>query len=233
MTYNIHHGAGADGLVDLQRIADVILSVNPDLVALQEVDRFVERTARMDQAEILAELTGLEMHFGFADHYQGGDFGNLILSKYPVDSLRLHPLPGPPGETRVLMEAKLHIPYGEEQLPVTFMATHLETIEAPRIAAAALISAVIPASPAHLYILGGDLNATPAAPTMDTLATKLVNPTAADPVHTFPATNPSRQIDYLLYQGPASWRIARVYSLDAPISSDHAPLVAVFVYQRD
>ena len=58
MTYNIHHGAGVDGEVDIQRIADVILEADPDLVSLQEVDRFVERTARADQAQQLEELTG-------------------------------------------------------------------------------------------------------------------------------------------------------------------------------
>ena len=43
LSYNIHHGAGVDGKLDLPRIAGVITAVKPDLVALQEVDRNTER----------------------------------------------------------------------------------------------------------------------------------------------------------------------------------------------
>ncbi len=232
MTYNIRHGAGADGEVNLQRIANVILSARPDIVAVQEVDRFVERTNRTDQATELADLTGMHMRFGFADNYQGGDFGNLILSKHPIDSLALHPLPGPPGETRVLMEALIHVEIGDQHIPVTFMSTHLETVEGPRRASAPLINNAIPANPQHLYILGGDLNAAPRTPTMDTLSVKWINPVLSSPVFTHPADEPVRQIDYVLYNGPATWSVKDVYALDAPISSDHAPLVTVFKYEE-
>jgi hypothetical protein len=34
LTYNIHHGEGVDGKFDLPRIAEVIKSASPDLVAL-------------------------------------------------------------------------------------------------------------------------------------------------------------------------------------------------------
>ena len=230
MTYNIRHEAGADGIVNLDRIANVILSAQPDLVAVQEVDRFVARTERTDQASILADLTGMHMVFGFADNYQGGDFGNLILSRFPIDSLALHPLPGPPGETRVLMEAKVSLDFEDEMIPVTFMSTHLETFEVPRRASAPLISDVIPASPTELYVLGGDLNAGPNTPTLEILQDKLSNPTAQAPLFTHPADNPVRQIDYLLYQAPSAWSVDSVFVLDAPISSDHAPLVTRFRY---
>ena len=38
LSYNIHHGEGLDGKLDLQRIADVVKRENPDVVAFQEVD---------------------------------------------------------------------------------------------------------------------------------------------------------------------------------------------------
>src|SRR6202165_2432600 len=43
LTYNIHHGEGTDGRFDVPRLAEVIKSVRPDLVALQEVDEGTER----------------------------------------------------------------------------------------------------------------------------------------------------------------------------------------------
>ena len=38
LTYNIHHGEGRDREFDLTRQSQLIMSVQPDLVALQEVD---------------------------------------------------------------------------------------------------------------------------------------------------------------------------------------------------
>jgi endonuclease/exonuclease/phosphatase family metal-dependent hydrolase len=56
LSYNIHHAEGVDRKLDVERIAAVIQSVKPDLVALQEVDRNVKRTGGVDQpsAEPLA-----------------------------------------------------------------------------------------------------------------------------------------------------------------------------------
>ena len=63
LSYNIHHGAGIDGKLDLPRIAGVITAVNPDLVALQEVDRKTRRTKQQDQPAMLAKLTGMKILF--------------------------------------------------------------------------------------------------------------------------------------------------------------------------
>ena len=46
LSYNIHHGEGTDGKLDLARIAAVIKAAKPDLVVLQEVDRNTTRTGR-------------------------------------------------------------------------------------------------------------------------------------------------------------------------------------------
>src|SRR5687768_9961267 len=64
MTYNIHHGEGVDGKLDLERIATLIQQERADLVALQEVDRGVTRTAKRDLAKELAELTDMHHVFG-------------------------------------------------------------------------------------------------------------------------------------------------------------------------
>ncbi|MCA1631705.1 MAG: metal-dependent hydrolase, partial [Acidobacteria bacterium] len=58
MSYNVHVGVGMDRKLDLPRVAEVIRRERPDLVGLQEVDRGVERTGRVDQIEELARLTG-------------------------------------------------------------------------------------------------------------------------------------------------------------------------------
>ncbi len=51
MTYNIHHGEGTDGKLDLERIAALIKQEQADIVALQEVDRSATRTGKRDLAK--------------------------------------------------------------------------------------------------------------------------------------------------------------------------------------
>src|SRR5213082_4003434 len=60
MTYNIHVGVGMDKKLDLPRIAAVIKDQRADIVGLQEVDRGVERTGRIDEIGELAKLTHMD-----------------------------------------------------------------------------------------------------------------------------------------------------------------------------
>src|SRR5438105_6932575 len=84
MTYNIHGGIGMDKKLELPRIAGVINAQHPDLVGLQEVDRGVERTQRIDEIAELAKLTKMDYAFAFNLKYQGGQYGVAILSRYPI-----------------------------------------------------------------------------------------------------------------------------------------------------
>ena len=86
MTYNIHVGIGMDKKLDLPRIAGVINAQHPDLVGLQEVDRGVERTQRIDEIAELAKLTHMDYAFAFNLRYQGGQYGVAILSRFPISS---------------------------------------------------------------------------------------------------------------------------------------------------
>ena len=63
LSYNVHHGEGEDGRLDLERIAGIINDVSPDYVALQEVDSVTTRTGGVDQAARYAELTGMYWEF--------------------------------------------------------------------------------------------------------------------------------------------------------------------------
>lgn len=84
LCYNIHYGQGTDGRYDLERLAAVINKAKPDLVALQEVDVGVKRSGRVHQAQQLAELTGMAVRFGPTQHYEGGLFGNAVLTRLPI-----------------------------------------------------------------------------------------------------------------------------------------------------
>lgn len=71
MTYNIHAMRGMDKKLDAVRIANVIKEQNPDLVALQEVDMFTERSGNMDAISILEKETGMKGIFMRTFDYQG------------------------------------------------------------------------------------------------------------------------------------------------------------------
>lgn len=89
LTYNIHHGEGSDGVFDLPRLARVIASADPDLVALQEVDEKTERSGGVSQVSELGRLTGLRPVFGEAMPFDSGGYGVAVLSRWPVVSVQI------------------------------------------------------------------------------------------------------------------------------------------------
>ncbi len=84
LTYNIHHGVGIDNKLDLDRIAKFIVNNKIDIAAVQEVDSCTERTGKINTPSYLAEKTGMEFAFGGNIKFDGGSYGNLILSKFPI-----------------------------------------------------------------------------------------------------------------------------------------------------
>ncbi|MDH3375419.1 MAG: endonuclease/exonuclease/phosphatase family protein [Gammaproteobacteria bacterium] len=126
VSYNIQYGTGKDGRVDLPRIADEVAGA--DVIALQEVERFWRRTADTDQVLRLAESLQ-EYHWVYgagvdvSDDRVGDDgvverrrrqFGNMLLSRYPIVSTRNHLLPkyaslGPLSIQRSALEGVIDI----------------------------------------------------------------------------------------------------------------------------
>ncbi|HEY3237285.1 MAG TPA: endonuclease/exonuclease/phosphatase family protein, partial [Polyangiaceae bacterium] len=87
VTYNTHHGECVDGRFELERLAAIIRSLDPDLVGLQEVDNLTVRSGNVDQARVLGELTGMRHAFGRAMDFDGGEYGEAVLSRWPILSV--------------------------------------------------------------------------------------------------------------------------------------------------
>jgi endonuclease/exonuclease/phosphatase family metal-dependent hydrolase len=160
MTYNIHHGEGTDGKIDLLRIAEVIKQEGADIVALQEVDRGVARTARRDLPEELAVLTGMTCVFSNNFHFQGGEYGNAVLTRFPVprrDNTHYKMLR--PGEQRGLLQLVL----GVNGRQLLFMNTHMDyrPDDTERLSNAEEIKQVTKRYGHLPAILCGDFNDTP------------------------------------------------------------------------
>jgi endonuclease/exonuclease/phosphatase family metal-dependent hydrolase len=226
LSYNIHHGRGTDDKVDLERIAGVIRSCEPDLVALQEVDKGVERTQGVDEPAELARLTKMNVVFGNNIVYQGGDYGNAVLSRFPVAAHKNHKLPVfYKNEQRGVMEVDVTL--GDGHGTLVFMATHLDYRgDSPeRLPSATLINELI-ARPVEPAILAGDLNDMPDSKTLAEFE-KSWKRTNEGTLATFPVDKPTRQIDHILVRPADRWQIIEVKVLDEAIASDHRPILAV------
>lgn len=127
MTFNIHHGEGLDGKVNLKRIAELIGHQKADIIALQEVDRYRLCSGFVDQAKELAQELGMDMRFAPSLTYTVGQYGNAILSRYPIADSSWALLPGS-KETRSLLTVKINV--GSE--PVRIATTHLGLSQADR-----------------------------------------------------------------------------------------------------
>lgn len=225
LSYNIHHGAGVDGRLDLSRIAKVISSVSPDVVSLQEVDRKTRRTGEVDQAEELGRLTGMKALFGASMPYDGGEYGNVVLTKFKVLASKCAPLPGEPrGALCVTLEVPSKTTPRET---FSFIATHLDTARAPRLASPPLIERRLAEFLKGPAILAGDLNAVPDSPTMRAFWKSWQNATDDAAFFTIPVNKPARQIDYVLYRPANRWRVVETRVLEEPTASDHRPVSAV------
>ena len=222
MTYNIHHGEGTDGKLDLARIARVITEAKPDIVALQEVDRNVERTGNVDQPAELARLTEMSVVFGANIDLQGGQYGNAVLSRLPIVRHENHLLPVVDlGEQRGVLEVEM----AAADRRVILLATHLDhrRPDAERLASAKLINELI-GKQTLPAILAGDLNAVPESAVLAEVLKQWAN-TTREPKPTIPVDKPERQIDYVLVRPAQRWRVVEARVLDEAVASDHRAVV--------
>jgi endonuclease/exonuclease/phosphatase family metal-dependent hydrolase len=243
-SFNIHHGVGLDGRLDLGRTAATIRATGAAVVGLQEVDRHMSvRSGWIDQAAWLADELGMHVVHGptldldppdvARDPAGGGAprrrYGNGVLSAHAIGTWHALALPSGAGtEPRGLVVVVADV--GGQ--PVRVAATHLQVrSRVERLAQAARLVDVLGDSagpdPRRLpTVLMGDMNATPDSPEIALLTTALVDAwTAAGegPGWTFDAASPHARIDYVMTTPDLAARAAWVMPTDA---SDHYPVVA-------
>ena len=242
MTYNIHHGEGRDGRVDLKRIAALIGAEKADIVALQEVDRGVARTGRRDLIGELARLTGMNFYFEKNIDHQGGEFGNAILTRFQILAEKnTHYRMLRQGEQRGL----LHVVLDADGQEVLFMNTHLDyhRDDAQRRMNVTQIKETLEEHPTLPVIFCGDFNEAPGGRTYERLSAFLRdawNEAGEGGGFTFPSINPVRRIDYIWVSEEATKRTTRTMGYEVrPLrawvaksdASDHLPIVAEFLVE--
>ncbi|MFE9048350.1 MULTISPECIES: endonuclease/exonuclease/phosphatase family protein [Streptomyces] len=234
-TYNIHAGAGTDGVFDLDRQTAELRSLKADVIGLQEVDR--HWGSRSEWRDLAGELARrLRMYVSFAPIYSldpaepGGpraEYGVAVLSRHRIVSAENHeitrlstqdpnPVPAPaPGFGEVVVRVR--------GLPVHVYVTHLDYRPDPAVRVAQVADTRrIMAEDRGPKILLGDFNAEPAAPELAPLWRELAD---ADPgAPTFPAQDPVKRIDFVtVSENRIGVRRAWV---PESLASDHRAVVA-------
>lgn len=233
LTYNLHHGEGVDGKLDLARIAKVITDSGADIVALQEVDQKTTRTGGVDQAAEIARLAGLKHAYGKAIDYQGGAYGQALLSRWPLEKFAVERLPNPQSTPEKVIEQRIAIsawvqPPGLK--PFRFVGTHLDATRddtARRQQAARLVELF--AKDNVPTILVGDLNSRPETPAMKTLFAAFTDASAATPAFTIPSKKPTGRIDYVLLHPAGVWQTKSSRVIPEEVASDHRPVLVELV----
>ena len=225
LCWNLHHGVGEDGKLDLARIAALIKAQQPDVVALQEVDNKCRRSGSVDQAAELAKLTGMSGVFGKAMDHDGGEYGQAILSKHPIGATKVHRLPGD-GEPRIGFEALVTI--GGK--PLRMVSVHLDhQQDARRLKQAEALAAALGQGELPI-ILAGDFNDVPGSPVLQAFGAGWTAMAKKEPVFTAPASKPAAEIDHVLLRACEARGLLEV--LPEAVASDHRPLVGVVMCER-
>lgn len=231
VTYNIRHARGMDGAVDLTRTADVLRSLTPDLVALQEVDDRAARSGGVDQAAELGRQLGMHAAFGSFMDFQGGRYGMAILSRYPLAEVA--PLRLPDGhEPRVALVAHVRLPNDDI---ITVVNVHFDWVDDDtfRFAQAQTVADYLRGLQ-NPFVLLGDFNDQPGSRThrlFSELANEAIKPETDR--FTFSSTDPTVEIDAVFTAPAPRWTHGEVRVHDEPVASDHRPVSAQLLLRPD
>lgn len=212
--------------IDFDLFADTIRSSGADIIGLNEMRGEGSSADYQAQVDILAGKLGFHGFFAKAIDVNGVDpYGNGILSRWPILSAEIIPVPDPvipiPGgkwyESRCLLKARIAAP-----TPLTVCVIHFGLNPDEQQNA---VETVLSSIEEQNCVLMGDFNVLPDDPVLAPIRAKMFD--TADlfpaPLLSFPSDAPDRKIDYLFTS-----RDLRVTAADIPaiVASDHRPHTA-------
>lgn len=153
-SYNIHSCVGLDRRRSPERIGRVLAELRCDIYALQEVHNDATRDGAR-QLDYLAERLGMIAVPGLRIVRHRAEYGNAILTRFPVVRVARHDLSLPRFEPRGALDVELDA--GDGRLRV--IATHLGlSRKERRVQWQRLLEAVRTAPPEQPVVLVGDMN---------------------------------------------------------------------------
>ncbi len=228
LSYNIHHcnPPSADNLIDVDTIAGVIRKLNPDVVALQEVDVNTKRSGNIHQARLLGEKTGMQSYFFKAIDHDGGEYGLAILTNLPVVNIKKYALPtleGTKGEPRILATVELK---GTDGRNFIFACTHLDAQRDPRNRLLQIKEITNLLADTRLpVIIAGDFNAATGTEVINLFDQKFTR-TCSDCAFTIPVLKPNKTIDFIGYAPSERFEVLQHEVINETYASDHLPVRA-------
>lgn len=205
-------------------MARTINEVGADIVGLQEMRGRGESIEYDDQTARLSERTALKYrYFGKAIYFENlGPYGNSVISKNPIVSAKVIPIPDPDPktgskyyETRALLKLRY-------QGGITVMTTHFGLNEdEQRNAVQTIVENLEP----ERCVLMGDFNLTPDSEILKPIKEKMVDTAdfCSSECLTFPSDKPYEKIDYIFVTPDIKVLSAEAVNI---VASDHRPFVA-------
>src|SRR4051812_33108118 len=240
VTFNIRHGVGADDRLDLPRLAKVLQGLDADVLCLQEVDRhYGKRSDDVDEPLLLSRALDMQLAWGPAIEEPGsGDrpdrqYGNALLSRFPILVSDVHPLPGT-GEPRSALRTLVELDGGTLWVTTSHLTRRGGKERAVQLATLAGLHTDAMGS----GVVVGDFNTPADAPELAELRALFTDAWEIardkqdrsgwrfwrhDGGFTHPAGSPHRRIDQVWVTGGVGVASAQV--LDGHGASDHLPLV--------
>jgi len=214
LTYNVHLCVGVDEITDYQRVADIINRINPDVVALQELDSATLRSNGYITLNELSERTKMYSVYGPYFEYDGGKYGIGILSKEKPVNWKSIPIPGRIENRLLIVELKDYI----------ICCTHFSGSNDAKLKSVDILNGLFKESLKPVFF-AGDLNATPESDVIKNIESRWIM--LNDPlVLTAPSYNPQKCIDYVfaLKDDNHSFELTNNIVENEPITSDHYPV---------
>ncbi len=231
LSYNIHKCiGGVDRRYDPTRVIEVIGNLAPDVVMLQEVDDGVKRSKGHRQVDLLADELGMKYRTWFpnVDVRGGGQYGNAILSRYPLIESANIDLTTRFKKKRSVLHGVLRVRHDDIDRTVHVYNMHLGLAGYERKQQIAKFLASHPFTNLHAetpVVVGGDLNDVYGG--LDGEFAPAGFRGSERRPRTFPAWGPLRALDAIFVRGQLDFLgLARCDSDLARRASDHRPLLA-------
>jgi endonuclease/exonuclease/phosphatase family metal-dependent hydrolase len=225
VTYNIHRCRGLDGRTIPSRIADVIRSIEPDVIALQEVIGAGPNSS--GQAEELGAQLGMGWVMAPTRHLRGCLFGNVVLSRHPITHHAQYDLSWKTCEPRCCQRVDLDL--GGRLLHLYNVHFGTAILER-RVQAERLAGIVSDRRVTGPKVVLGDFNEWTRGPASALLSDRLHGVDLSAHLRrrrTYPGVLPLVHLDHIYHAGPVDVRrVELVRTRRSLIASDHLPLVA-------